>query len=141
MPDPTPDGQASRIDPPREDLSAQRRAADCAPGVAQRQQPATHLPWASNSIVRPLMARWAGALSCLISLAVWEVGRSFPPSVAGSFTWVRITDTGRTSSFIACAPEMKMPGLGPRLSTARLALWNSLITVFISAWMAVSPDR
>ena len=34
------------------------------------------------------------------------------------------------------------PLISARLAaTARLALWNSLITVFISAWMAVSPDR
>ena len=39
---------------------------------------------AMNELVRPAMARWAGALRCLITLAVCEAGRSFPRSVAGS---------------------------------------------------------
>ena len=36
-----------------------------------------------------------------MTAAVREAGRSFPPSVTASFGCVRITDAGRTSSFIA----------------------------------------
>ena len=49
----------------------------------------------------------AAALSCLMSAAVREAGLSLPPSVTASFGCVRITDAGWTSSFIACAPDIR----------------------------------
>ena len=49
------------------------------------QHPATHFPLPSNSIVRPLMARWDVTFSCLMSAAVRELGLSLPPSVTASF--------------------------------------------------------
>src|SRR6516225_1819009 len=86
------------------------------------QQPETHLPLPSNSMVRSLIARWAGALTCFMSAAVWVFARSLPPSVAASFTWVKITEAGLSRSLTAYAPDWKRPGFGPRFITARFAL-------------------
>ena len=58
---------------------------------------AGHWKLVIRAIVRPLMARWGVALvSCLMSAAVREAGRSLPPSVTASFGCVRITDAGWT---------------------------------------------
>src|SRR6516225_11453013 len=105
------------------------------------QQPETHLPLPSNSMVRSLIARWAGALTCFMSAAVWVFAFSLPPSVAASFTCVKITEAGLSRSLMAYAPDWNMQGFGPRLITARLALWKSLMTVFMSPKTTVSPDR
>jgi len=54
---------------------------------------AGHWKLVIRAIVRPLMARWGVALvSCLMSAAVREAGRSLPPSVTAS---VRVREDHR----------------------------------------------
>src|SRR5207249_4150572 len=96
------------------------------------QQPETHLPLPSNSMVRSLIARWVDGLICFMSAAVWVFALSLPPSVAASFTCVKITEAGFSRSLMAYAPDWNRPGFGPRLITARFALWKSLMTVLMS---------
>src|SRR3954464_468668 len=67
-----------------------------------QEQPATHLPLPSNSIVLPLRAGYtARPFTSAASAPVRDSARILPPAVARSFTCDMITETGCTSELIA----------------------------------------
>jgi hypothetical protein len=67
-------------------------------GKWQIQQPFTHLPSTSNSIVFPLNGRYTGTLLAALKVAVFVFGNSSPPLVAISLACEGITAFGLTSS-------------------------------------------
>src|SRR5690606_31619187 len=99
------------------------RARPAARRLAPHQQPATHFPLPSNSMVRPLSGTCTGALTAFWKAAVFDLGRSLPSFVAASLACEGITDFGFTSWLMTCAASFgPVVKTSPMFMTARFAL-------------------
>src|SRR5262249_28391897 len=94
-------------------------------GYSRSQQPHPQRPLPPHPMVLPLSGTNTGTLTAFWKAAVLLVGTTLPSTVAGSLTWVTMTDFGRTSSFTTKAASLGPVILGAPATfiTTRFAPW------------------